>query len=77
MILPKEDIKVLEAIQEGMSDLKQAEIYTKIKKEKLKEIYNELEKLGLIKITKKFDEYYKEDFWDAELTQKGKRTIAE
>ena len=72
MGLSKEELKVLDSIQEGMSDLNQTNIYTGIPIGKIKKILEKLEKQEFIKITKKFDNYYKEDYWDTKITEKAK-----
>ena len=75
MELTPEELSVLWAIEEGMSDLEAAFIYTGIEKDKLKPVYEKLEQLGLIKVTKKFDPFYKEDYWDAVTTKRAKKQL--
>lgn len=72
MKISKQEFKALWAIEEGMSDLDAAYAYTGIPIEKLKKIYEKLERLGLIILTKKFDNHYKKDYWDALTTDKAK-----
>jgi len=70
MELNDEEKAVLESIEEGMSDLSQAEVYTSLDRARVKQIFEKLEHLGLIKINKKYDSFYKEDYWDAEIIRK-------
>ena len=72
MKLSKEELKILDSIQEGMSDLNQINIYPGIPVGKIKKIFEKLEKQELVTITKKFDNYYKEDYWDTKITEKAK-----
>jgi len=67
MKLTKDEEEVLENIQEGISDTGVLRLFTNLDLEKIKEIMNKLERLGLIEIVRKYDEHYKEDYWDAKI----------
>ncbi|MBS3167745.1 hypothetical protein J4216_01330 [Candidatus Woesearchaeota archaeon] len=71
MKLTKEAFEILSNIEEGMNDLNQIYTSTNLEKDKIKEIFLKLEKLNLITITKKYDSYYKEDYWNAKTTKEG------
>jgi len=69
--LSKEETEILAHIREGISDTHQLKAFTGLNLDKLKVILGNLEKAGLIKLIKKYDKHYREDFWDASLTEKA------
>ena len=68
--LKKDEFEVLFNIVEGCSDTHQLQNFTETKLDRLKEIMNKLEGLGLIVVVRKYDDHYKEDFWDAKATER-------
>ena len=75
MKLTKQELEILGNIQEGLSDTKSLKTFTEIDWKKIKVLLEKLEKEGLVKINKKYDNYYKEDYWQAHLTEKGKKEL--
>ena len=75
--LTKKEFDVLWSIEEGMNNLKGAEVFTGYGKKELKKIFEKLSKLGLIDLTKKFDEYYKEDYWYAYIIKEKTKELYE
>ena len=71
MNLTKQESEVLENIQEGINDTHQIKVFMNIQIDKIKEIFLKLEKAGLIKVQKKFDKFYKEDYWNAKIVRKS------
>ena len=69
MKLVKNEIEVLEYIQEGINDTNQLIMFTKLDDAHIKNILENLEFFGLIKIIKKSDEYDDEGYWKAEITK--------
>tara|TARA_Y100000034_G_scaffold106972_1_gene136086 strand:+ start:34 stop:240 length:207 start_codon:yes stop_codon:yes gene_type:complete len=67
MKLTKKEEEILDNIQEGISDTSILRTFTEFDLETIKEIMNRLERLNLIEVTKKYDEHYKEDYWDAKI----------
>jgi len=67
MRLKEDEMEIFENIKEGVSDTYQLAIFTKLEEARIKNIMEKLERIGLIKIIKKFDEFYNEEYWNAEL----------
>ncbi len=77
MKLTKDEFAVLWNIEEGNSDKDSLSAFTGFDIKTISKIADKLEKLKLIKITKKFDRYYKKEFWQAETTEKAKESFHE
>ena len=67
MKLTKKEEEILDNIQEGISDTSILRTFTEFDLDTIKEIMNRLERLELIEIVKKYDEHYKEDYWNAKI----------
>ena len=72
MELSKEEFDVLWAIEDGAGTLEQAFVSTCMDLEEIKKIFEKLETLEIITITKTFDSYYNKEFWTAQSTEKAK-----
>ena len=73
MKLTKKEFRVLWAVEEGMSFLENVEMFTNYKIDAIKKAFDNLSKMGLIELTKKFDSHYRKDAWHASTTEKAKR----
>lgn len=67
MRLTKNEEEILENIQEGVSDTGVLRSFTTLNLDEIKEIMIKLERLNLIEIVRKYDEHYKEDYWNAKI----------
>jgi len=76
MKLSKQELEVLDDIQEGISDTHQLRIFVNCNLSSILKILIKLETLNLIKINKKFDKTYNEKYWEAILTEKGKKLLS-
>ena len=70
--LTDEEFKVLWQVEEGMTDSKQISGILGMLKAKVEEILNRLFSAGLIKTEHKVDTYYKEEYVEAQVTDKAK-----
>jgi len=75
--LTKEEISVLNQVLEGVSNPSGIVAFVNLDIAKIKKIMKKLHKLGFIGLTIKKDKYYDEKFWDAEITEKGRKTVNE
>ena len=76
LTMNKEDYEILWCIEEGMNSPDAILVSIKSSKEKVKKIMEKLAKEKLITLNKKYDAYYKEDYWDSYITEEGKKFIA-
>jgi len=67
MIITKQEFQVLYSIDEGKNDIREIKQTVDIDVDKIKKILEKLDKLVLIKLTKK------EDFWFAYITDKANK----
>ena len=70
--LSKKEFLVLWSIEEGMDNLDSVYVSTGIEINELKKIFDKLENLKFVKVTRKFDNHYKKDYWQAETKDKAK-----
>ena len=69
MDLSKEEQEVLDNIREGITDSYQIQNFTHLSFEKIKLIFEKLEKLGFINILRKHDQTYNDEYWDCTLVK--------
>ena len=67
MKLKEDEVEIFESIKEGISDTYQLTLFTRLEEAHIKNVMVKLENIGLIRINKKFDKYYNDEQWNAEL----------
>lgn len=72
MELTKREFLVLWAIEEGAGFVEEVPLQESIGEEGIKKTFEKLRNLGIISLTKKYDEYYKKENWLANIIDKQK-----
>ncbi len=77
MEISKKEFDILWGIKEGMKWMSELEIFSGFDSSTVKDILFKLEKLKIIKLEKKIDEYYNDENWIAKLIKKNSDIIFE
>lgn len=77
MQLSPDEREILENIQEGIVDTHQLRIFTELSLDAILETLERLEDRQCITLKKKHDPVYDEPYWQAEITETGRKELSQ